>query len=86
MAVPNKQVADFAQRQHDKLAKVKAEKKQLNLRIKELEDKLISAETLLGVANCPECIDKSGANYDEHGEAVQCQWCYEVKALKDGGE
>ena len=37
---------------------------------------------LLDAADCPQCVDKSGAYYDSHGEPNQCQWCYEVSTLK----
>jgi len=44
-------------------------------------EQLNEAKTLLDVANCPQCGDKSGAYYDNDGEVCQCQWCYEVSKL-----
>ena len=44
--------------------------------IEQLQAELNEAAGLLDIANCPEnCID--GAYPDNHGEPVQCQFCYE---------
>lgn len=48
---------------------------------KSMQVKYNEALTLLNVADCPQCKDKSGAYYDNYGEVCQCQWCYEVSKL-----
>jgi hypothetical protein len=56
--------------------------KESGVYLEKLEDKIEAAKGLLTAAVCPAC-DKSGAYYDNYGEPVQCQWCYEVSLLND---
>ena len=51
-------------------------------RIIDLEDGMHYALSLLDIADCPQCVDKSEAYYDNNGEVCQCQWCYEVAEFK----
>jgi hypothetical protein len=48
---------------------------------KGMQDNYIKALELLKAADCPQCKDKQGAYYGNHGEVCQCQWCYEVSCL-----
>ena len=50
----------------------------------QLQAKIDRLNTLLDVADCPQCRDKSGAYYDNNGEVCQCQWCCEVAELNKG--
>ena len=50
---------------------------------KRLREALTEAKALLDAADCPQCREKSGWYYDNQGEVCQCQWCYEVQALKE---
>ncbi len=44
-------------------------------------DEIERLQKLIQVAKCPNC-DGSGGYYDNYGNACQCQWCDEVKALE----
>lgn len=51
----------------------------------EVERLKVEAIKLLDAAVCP-CCDKTGAYYGNHGELCQCQWCDEVKKLREQGD
>lgn len=54
-------------------------------RIEQIEKKNAELLKLLDIAACP-CCDKSGSYYDGQGEVNQCQWCDEVKQLREQSE
>jgi ribosomal protein S27E len=49
-------------------------------KVEQLQKENEAALKLLTVHTCPDC-NGDGAYYDNYGEPVQCQYCYEVEQL-----
>ena len=64
---------------------VKAYTKQLQSDLATASAALEKAYGMISVEKgyCPQCGDGSGGYYDNHGEACQCQWCYEANLIKE---
>ena len=55
--------------------------KKLEVTNKAKNDEILKLKALIVAAVCP-CCNGSGSYHGDHGEQVQCQWCYETKEIR----